>query len=375
MSAFLSKLFFYYAWLHLSTLVHELAHAMVGQWVGFAPKRIQVGTGPGSFKFTVRGLECDFRLMPWGGIAVPSRIPYQGLSWRGALMIAAGPVADLCMLGLLISFWPLLKPDNLGGTLAAYKAIEFLIMMQIVFFLYSVVPHDATIEGRLHPNDGKQFIAYVTGKQTRALRDALTTHEPYKAAVARYTPDFEFEDFWLMNASPEELELLGDAENDLIRSRFEDAISKFERLLSNPKLRGGERACILDSLASIPVMHGHENSLDKALGWIREAQSLAPHSVTLRGSLGGALVQTGSYAEAIKILTPLTTPENEKVDKTVSALFLAKAWDKQGDAAQAAQWLAKATELGDYDDLRNRIAAELSPEAQRQSPPTSSSQG
>jgi hypothetical protein len=363
MSAFLLKLFYYYAWLHLSTLAHELAHAVVGRLVGFAPKKIQVGTGPGSFKFTVLGLECDFRLMPMGGFCSPSRTPLQGLSWRGALMVAAGPACDLCMLWLLVTVWPLLARDDLHGSQSVYKAIELLIMYQLVMFLYSVVPHNVKIEGLSVPNDGKQFIQFVTGKHTH---EARVTNERYTQEVRRYTPDFEMENSWAVYASAEELALLVETEEDFAKRRHEDGIRKLERLLTGSKIVGGERALNLVMLATTSVIRGHEVPLEKTLGWLREAESIAPEAATIRVLHGGALVQAGHYPEAVEILTPLTTPENEARLRAAASLFIAKAWNKQGDSARTTQYLPKESDLKEFDDLcelHKRITAELSPDA------------
>jgi hypothetical protein len=286
--------------------------------------------------------------------------------WRGAAMVLAGPAADVFSLWLFVNYWSLIFAP--AGTYELYESmplvIRYLVAIQGYTLLYSLWPHDVKIDGLTTPNDAKHFINYVSGKYTKERREAIADLQAYEDGLSRYAPGFKAgPSSWIRQITPEEANLWLEAQSESEKQNLSAAIEKFEVLIQSPRLQGPERAQILDGMASTAVMHGHAVPTEKILSWAREAHALAPDARTVRGTLGGALVQTGDYTGAIEMLTPLTTPDNEQIDRVLSSLYLAKAWDKQGDPIEAARWFSLAGEVGGYDSIRDRIAAELSPEA------------
>lgn len=97
--------------LGILVFVHECGHFFVGKWVGMYPEQFSIGFGPALIEKKVRGTTYRLGLIPLGGYvkfygATPSEeVPdfakgheeHSADSWRKALMIMAGPVANFLL--------------------------------------------------------------------------------------------------------------------------------------------------------------------------------------------------------------------------------------------------------------------------------------
>ncbi len=353
-----------YGWLYLSVLVHITTHVAACKLISSYVQKVNVGVGDWYWRFSIRGIPWQLSPIPFGGYVHHRPSTHAGLAWRGTVLTLAVLAADSAMLWALIRTWPHIEEVAGYHHVASESGLlGYMIALRVFDMLIHFLPVKVSIDGLSAPSVGTLFFEYVSGKYPKSWCRTFRFFDIYRISMLRYDPEFQYTSCWLLRASREEQMFLVQGDLEMDKQAYDTALEHYEKLLALPGFTGGERARVLDHMACIPVMLGHAVPWDKVLVWIHEARRLAPNATTIHGTLGGALVQTGAYAEAIEVLTPLTTSGNDDTDRTVSSIFLAKAWDRQGDPAKAAQWLSKATELGDYDELRNRIAAELSPEA------------
>lgn len=112
----------------VTTLLHELGHAVAVVWLGRRPALVTVGRGPWASakggRITVR-----FSLIPSRGVALRGLCVYDpsGLPWRSIGWISlAGPIATAITSAAILAAAPAIWP---AGTLARYIVVSTLLML------------------------------------------------------------------------------------------------------------------------------------------------------------------------------------------------------------------------------------------------------
>ncbi|RBP40391.1 hypothetical protein DES53_10898 [Roseimicrobium gellanilyticum] len=355
------------AWLYLSVLVHATVEVFVGKLVGLEFLKIRVGSGGFKWGVKIQGVPWHFHPVPFGVYAYLQSATPERLPRKISVTCLATLAANIAMVWALTHIWPLLEdPAAHAYEGPTSPILVYTLALRVIDILFQLLPTNVVVDGLYAPTLGKLLVECLTGAYPRSWGAIFYVWGLYPQMVSRYEPGAQFETSWLANASPEEWNLIQSAEADCREGQYASFMEKMEKLLANPNLKGGERARILDGMATMMLHERVKIDLQKALAWTREAQAAAPQAITIRGTHGALLVETGAYAEAIEMLTPLTTPDSDETDRIISSIFLAKACDRQGDAHQAALWLFRAGNPEHFKELRNRILSELSPEAQAQ---------
>ena len=165
----LSVLFFLAAWMPLIFL-HELGHAVVARMLGWEVVEFVIGYGKLMKKFTYRGTQVEFRMIPLGGYILPKAKKMNWSRAKSALVYFAGPGAELIVFFLC---WSIIGYGNLTETTSNYATI----LMQGIAFsaatgaVINLIPHDAvTAEGNV-PNDGLGIILALFGDEKQFQED------------------------------------------------------------------------------------------------------------------------------------------------------------------------------------------------------------
>lgn len=98
-----SILFFVIFWV-IMLVVHELGHAGMARLLGWHVARISIGFGPVIWTGRAGPTKISVRLIPIEGYVLPAPVTARGARWKSALVYAAGPGAELLILGLLIAW-------------------------------------------------------------------------------------------------------------------------------------------------------------------------------------------------------------------------------------------------------------------------------
>ncbi|MBX3272438.1 MAG: site-2 protease family protein [Sandaracinaceae bacterium] len=94
----LAPVFMLLSWFPLIAL-HELGHAVAARLVGWRVEQIVVGFGREALSFEVWGVPFVLKTYPLGGYVVPAPRRLEGIRLRSALVYAAGPLAELALVG------------------------------------------------------------------------------------------------------------------------------------------------------------------------------------------------------------------------------------------------------------------------------------
>jgi peptidase M50-like protein len=225
-----------YLWMFVQVIVHEAGHLFAARLVGFSPFALTIGKGPLLFRRRLGDLEVRFHTLPFFGM-VKARPVLDGLSWRGSLFAIAGLAADTALLGLALQLAP------------AHGFFALITLYQIVVVATNLVPLNNVIEGAKVPNDGSQFLGYVTGHTAKTLR-------AYEKSVARYDASFRLDDSWLMRGNLAMVAAFSAAERHMAARRYAEATQRYLQVIRGSKPHPAERALILDSIHAAKALHG-----------------------------------------------------------------------------------------------------------------------
>ena len=332
-----------YLWIFIQTVLHEAAHVLVGRMVGFSPYALSIGRGPLLIHMRLAGVDVRIRALPFFGGVVRAWFPLRGISWRGALFAIAGIASETMLLALTAS---------LAGFANGFFAM--LAVYQVMVLLGNLIPYRVTVEGTRIPNDGAQFVAYLTGRTSVGLK-------AYEQNVARYDPTFRMADAWLMRGDPALMARFSSAEQQMAARDYVAATQTYLGLVAEPGIHAAEKALILDRIACIPVIDGDMRFLANAEVWARKAHALFPNSKTVHGTLGSILVERGDYAAGLELLMPLTSEDNSAIDRALAACFAAKALHALGRTVEAGKWIKTARSYDQFSRICSRIESELAP--------------
>ncbi len=117
--------------------------------------------------------------------------------------------------------------------------------------------------------------------------------------------------------------------------RFESECTALLRKI----ISGQEKVTLLDQLACLPLIQEQPHLYQSAEFCIRQALTIAPESLTLKGTLGGLLAERGNFAEAEPLLR--ACDESSSIhDRAITSYYLARVAENSGDP-KTARKLAK----------------------------------
>jgi hypothetical protein len=222
-------------------------------------------------------------------------------------------------------------------------------MLQIIF---NLPPRDIKRNENKIPNDTKNLWNYLSLKYKTDIDIAA---EKIKNDFSRYSEQLDESSMFLARADSIFLSIYLNAMIDLRENRCHDAVLKCQQILNSSILSDGERAQILDVLASLPIVTGDNKYLSEAMEWCKEAQKIAPHSKTLLGTFGSLLIETGNIEQGVKVLLPIAELENDSNDKAISCFYLAKAFNESGQHELGESWFNRGRVIGNPYGIYNRI--------------------
>ncbi|WP_016876243.1 M50 family metallopeptidase [Chlorogloeopsis fritschii PCC 9212] len=319
-------------WLYFSIFCHEMGHFVTAKIVGFNPYLVKIGMGRKILQFKLFNSVIEFASIPGGGITYISNLELQWLKLKLILMYLGGPIVHLILFLILTKIYEYYSYNLVD--LSYIENINFLAQIEILLFIFNILPLEARQYGITVGSDGKQVIDALTKSNQQFIQKLL--------GLSRYASkqDNSSENFF--NNDLKSLQILFKAQAQINRQNFDDAIELLELLLNNPDFIQRDKVYIIDILASIVINHGEKKYLQQANKWSEQALLLANDIKTVRGTRGSILVELGRYNEGKEMLLPLTEAGNDTIDIAISCCYIAKADYFLGNEEQVKTWLKKA---------------------------------
>lgn len=334
-----------YAWLMFVRIVHELARCTVARLGGLVPNTIYIGVGKPVLRHPLGDTEVVWSLVPFSSRTELLFRPDRPHFVIHVLATLAGIVTDfllLWMLSMLNAEYELSAASHQFKTSPWELASSFHLIVAVANLLpVGSIPNPG--QGVPASNtDGQWLLALWQWRKNGGGHKTLQT---YCESIQRYDPGFRWEDAQAAaDLSPPRRRLQRKSDLALTEQRFDDAYRWTQQLLDEQAFAPGERALILDCLASVPVFHEAPAQVDRALEFAREAHTLFPESATVQGTLGSLLVLAGRPGEGMPMLEPLTHEGNAPLDRIIAAAFMALGHHHLADPLESRYWLTVARE-------------------------------
>jgi tetratricopeptide (TPR) repeat protein len=344
----------------LTVLVHEVGHVIAALIVGWKPTSLKVGGGRGWTLFRIGGIQVELGPVLLGGMVRALAPSASHFRLKDIILSIGGTVANICF-ALLIG-GVLFGADRYGELpYWVQQMMIFLLVFNLLFIAHILIPRYNHIEGHMVPNDARQILnmlrmtdAEVKSEARKHIRNLFNFYlsrnrlAEIKALVVEspeaFGSELDARSIWI---------------HALLRAgKREDAVKEIE-LLSKEGIPSMPRAEVLDGLACISFYYGHPELLDDSMRYIDEAIAEAPDLITLKGTKGALLVETGRTEEGISMLEEVLNTTSALVDRVTSAYYLALACHKKGDSQQAIKHLEFAIALAPRSIVRQRVEKEI----------------
>jgi hypothetical protein len=217
---------------------------------------------------------------------------------------------------------------------------------QLLVTVINLMPVEIQGETKKEPvfySDGNLLLALLWGRFVEVPEQMV---ERYVKKVQAYDPNFRRDDSPILKHMPPAIwRRLLEVHLDEASGDHDSVVWHCKRLLHTVDFAPGERARMLDVIASIPVNHDAPGLLHRALRLAHQAYDLFPESAQLRMTLGCLLVQDGQSREGIKTLEPVAElGALTSSQQALCASHLAVAHHALDDLFETRYWLATADE-------------------------------
>lgn len=144
----LSIVFYIVFWVPM-LVVHELGHAFAARLLGWQVREIVIGFGRTLWHFRYGGTRIKIKLVPIEGYVLPAPVDPGNVRLKSALIYAAGPGAELLVLGAMIVVfgWDTVFNDSSDLSLIALKTLAIVILVGAGFNLLPFRTEGAVSDG------------------------------------------------------------------------------------------------------------------------------------------------------------------------------------------------------------------------------------
>ncbi len=395
-----------YLGLHLRVLLHELGHLSAARLLRMEPATLRVGVGPKlQDRLGRSGLRWEWRLRPTGGWVEAFHPDESGFRGRQFRFVLGGPLVDALLIGAL---WMILRPAGgpsipPGAAPSAARAVAWVLFGVLALSaVIGLVPHRTFIDNRTLYSDGWWLLRvffvpadrvcdWVGGQAfsrvvwLSSLGRSAEARTVLEVAATRYP---ERRGLMAMLAGR-----MHRQENDPARAAacFKDALTVGAGL--PPTLRPvmladlaaalaatgqveparaecaaalaqttdpAERVTLLEALACLPILQPDAKALLPDAGkWCREALTLTPGRLALRGTLGSLLVESGRDEEGSVMLREVLASTPSAEERGVFAVYLALAAHRLGQEPARRDYQRQARRYCTQPALLKRLSTEL----------------
>ena len=352
-----------------SILPHELGHALAARILGMKIFGVEIGVGPKLFEFRWLGTDWRVKMVPTYGIVTAAYLPRYS-PFRTFLMVLAGPAVN----ALIIIALFLIGPEHLSVSSSVDSGILFgfdLIFANAIILLVSIIPYRTdSPQGRI-ASDGMKLISII-----KSLSDSVETERSYWYQIGsveyRYGNYVEAREAYKKVAAIDHYDphaKLSLASIDLLLGNYANARELYLELLNWPKLRGEDRASILNQVAFTNLFIGSDELIEEADQFSEEALQSDLEEGLFYGTRGAVLVLQGNLDQGIlhlhQALDRLVRPE----DRGIDLLFIAHAHYMAGEIEEATTAIEEVAELNLDYPLLTSTAEMLEKRRQTSAPP------
>lgn len=325
---FLLNLALLHAFGFITTIIHEGGHALVAALLQMRVRHIVIGAGSSLWEFRVAGVQITFKAFALGGgyttftYATTDRIKV-----RYWLVIAAGPVANLVVVGLLVWIIGPAIQSTFPAKSGLYPGVVF-VAANLIVFLANLIPFNHSTDIGRMGSDGLQLLRIPFIKQSD-ISAGIAAH--FQMDSTQYLKDRDY------NAA-------------------RDAALRGVDAHREPDL---VRAILLNQVAWCDLLTGDQVLLEEAKRYAIDALQLAPEHAAIKGTLGSVLIERGDHDRGIALLLESNSQVVEESHKAQNLAYMAIGYHRRGELEKAEELLRQAESLDKNDFLCERARRAL----------------
>ena len=307
----------------LSIIPHELGHAITARLLGMKLYSVDLGVGKPMVSLRLFGTTWNIRRIPtYGQVTTARTDAYSPV--RSFLTIAAGPIANLLILLLLVLIGPERLTIFADGDAGLLLGFDLFLANALVLFSSLFPSKGNSPQGRT-ATDGMKLLNIIRSasdpdEAERAYWYHVGTAEyrggNYEAARNCYERILEIDRY-------DPHAKLGLASMHLLLGNPATAREFYLELLERPKLSAEDRASLLNEIAFADLLTGDNALLDEADRFSEEALRFSPQEGIFNGTRGGVLMLRGEIEVGLLFLRKAVDLTVRPQDRGIDLLFIA----------------------------------------------------
>ncbi len=336
----------------VTTIIHELGHALAARLTGQKVIAINFGRGKNIFSKKIFGTYLDFKKVPAGGLTF--YLPEPSSFFRTKIMIttAAGPLINLLVAWIV---WQQIGHEKFMNNFFHEAAIlPIIFLSNIVTGCINLLPFQFNSSvGKLWSDGGKLLTTpfmKVTEIESYQLSGIYS-----QAFAALQHHDYEQTQIFSeegLDQHPDDRHLkniLGVAL--LEQGEFEEGRSIFRELIKDKEISKLERGIFLNNIAYANYRINDPELLEESLELSEAAFNLVPWELAIRSTRGSILIEAGQLEEGTTLLNDrryqmLPDPAYANVKSALSIGYA-----KQGKIELARKMLQRAKDFDPDNEM------------------------
>jgi hypothetical protein len=360
----LSVWLFNLTWLELfvfvSTIIHELGHALAGRIVRFRIFVIEIGQGGVVSAFNFAGFRWQFRSIPFGGCVhvVPRNTKCYKL--RKTLCVLSGPLANAVLIAACLSIWPDGTPIQSGAFKDSDPALMF-VLGNASLLIYSLWPFRFESGPEDSPNDILLF--WQTLCRPQAEIDQIPAYWYFKESQeCQRNHKYEEARKWIregLKRFPKNYYLeFAEAYNFMDLKKYQEGRKAYVKLLGRYSKSEELRFTIFNNIADGNLLSGDSQLLEEAEICSRVAVEKYPYNHYFAGTRGSVLIGLGQYEEGLKILPQALKAHSEPSLQASLACYIGFAEARLGRLDESQNFFTMARRFDPNCVLLERLNTE-----------------
>ncbi len=352
-----------YIGLWLSIAWHELGHIVGALLARCRIFEVSIGTEKRSPRW-IGATRCYLSPYPNGGYVISLAPTLAWYRLRQFIVLAMGPLFSLSYLAFLIC--QINSTGPVYGKLDLYFNVLLICIILELRILFNLIPSRVKMARIDTGNDTLQ----IWWLFTKPLPEAGAYFRQYAFVEATYAAEQgrqQVSAHWVRKLTETPADALPLKEQQALAGYFiglelwEPARRIAERILHDTSIAKGEhtRYEAADTFASV-VLYGCDiEAMPQAIELLQTFIAEFPDVITLHGTLGGLMFETGRFDEAETTLKKVIAKSSAPIDHGISSAYLARIAAKRGAHDEARTLAVTAEKYAGHMSIVKRIITEL----------------
>lgn len=317
----------------VSTVLHELGHALTGRLLGMRVFTVEIGYGRIIHEFFWAGIFWRIRVICFGGLAYVTPCEARLFRTKEFLMVLGGPLANALLLTLAIKC--LMLDDSFQETpFSGFIPMVLLALGNVLLLFYSLWPHMVNSAAGKTSSDGL-LLLQVWGFKKPQIEATLAARYLYEGNQCLQLKNLAGAEKWNrdgLKLYPDDFGLKYFAAHILSRKKqYSESVRACALMLAKYKNNATAASHLLNQLAYTYVMMNKPELLPKADVCSRLALAKDPWSAHNKGTRGCVLIELGNYQAGLQLLHEALEKHTENESIASDACHIAIAEARRGN--------------------------------------------